>query len=95
MGHTYTNLVTHFIFSTKDRVEQLCDSGVREKTFAYMGGIVRELEGVAHRGDFDLRSHQDGKLIKQGDQFVVDSRQPVDRGDSNSPLPPRIEPDAN
>jgi len=36
-------------------------------------GEFGELEGVAHRGDFDLRSHQDGKLIKQGDQFVVET----------------------
>jgi REP element-mobilizing transposase RayT len=47
MGHTYTNLVTHFIFSTKDRVEHLQDREIRERAFAYLGGIVREMEGVA------------------------------------------------
>jgi glycyl-tRNA synthetase len=27
---------------------------------------------VAHRGDFDLRSHMEGKLVRQGDQLVVE-----------------------
>jgi glycyl-tRNA synthetase len=31
-----------------------------------------ELEGVAHRGDFDLRSHMEGKLTRQGDTLVVE-----------------------
>jgi glycyl-tRNA synthetase len=30
-------------------------------------GEFGELEGVAHRGDFDLRSHMEGKLAKQPD----------------------------
>jgi glycyl-tRNA synthetase len=35
-------------------------------------GEFGELEGVAHRGDFDLRSHAEGKLVRQGDQLVVE-----------------------
>src|SRR4030095_4657221 len=35
-------------------------------------GEYGELEGVAHRGDFDLRSHMDGKLVRQGDALVVE-----------------------
>jgi glycyl-tRNA synthetase len=35
-------------------------------------GEYGELEGVAHRGDFDLRSHMEGKLIRQGDQLIVE-----------------------
>jgi len=35
-------------------------------------GKFGELEGVAHRADFDLRSHMEGKLVKQGDQLVVE-----------------------
>jgi REP element-mobilizing transposase RayT len=46
MGHTYTNLLTHIIFSTKDRLPYLRDDR-RQDIFAYMGGIVRELKGVA------------------------------------------------
>ncbi len=34
-------------------------------------GEFGELEGVAHRGDFDLRSHMEGKLVRQGDELVV------------------------
>jgi glycyl-tRNA synthetase len=33
-------------------------------------GDFGELEGIAHRGDFDLRSHMEGKLMKQGDALV-------------------------
>ncbi|NOX56446.1 MAG: glycine--tRNA ligase [Planctomycetes bacterium] len=36
-------------------------------------GSYGELEGIAHRGDFDLRSHMEGKLIRQGDGFVVET----------------------
>src|SRR2546430_12430676 len=46
MGHTYTNLLTHIIFSTKDRLPYLRDDR-RNDVFAYMGGIVRELKGTA------------------------------------------------
>jgi putative transposase len=41
MGHTFTNLLTHITFSTKERVP--CIKGdVGPKLFAYMGGILRE-----------------------------------------------------
>ena len=46
-------------------------------------GEYGELEGVAHRGDFDLRSHMEGKLAKDGDQLVVESNEegkPLYRG---------------
>ncbi|VAX39594.1 Glycyl-tRNA synthetase, partial [hydrothermal vent metagenome] len=35
-------------------------------------GEYGELEGVAHRGDFDLRSHSEGKLINQDGKLVVE-----------------------
>jgi glycyl-tRNA synthetase len=35
-------------------------------------GDFGELEGVAHRGDFDLRSHSQGKLQRQGNGFAVE-----------------------
>jgi hypothetical protein len=44
MGHTYTNLLTHIIFSTKDRLPYLLEER-RHDVFAYMGGIVRDLKG--------------------------------------------------
>ncbi|QDV16857.1 Glycine--tRNA ligase [Gimesia panareensis] len=34
-----------------------------------------ELEGIAHRGDFDLRSHMEGKLVREGDQLVVEKNE--------------------
>ena len=46
MGHTYTNLLTHIIFSTKDRLPYL-HSERRQDVFAYMGGVIRELKGSA------------------------------------------------
>jgi glycyl-tRNA synthetase len=35
-------------------------------------GQYGELEGIAHRGDFDLRSHMEGKLCKQNGQIVLE-----------------------
>ena len=46
MAHTYTRLLTHIIFSTKDRQPWLTEH-VRPRLFPYMGGIVRELHGSA------------------------------------------------
>ena len=48
MAHTFTNLLTHVIFSTKDRQPFMTDDA-RPRIFAYMGGIVRELGGAALR----------------------------------------------
>jgi glycyl-tRNA synthetase len=45
-----------------------------EYAFPFLAeGDFGELEGVAHRGDFDLRSHMEGKLVKQGDAMVVET----------------------
>jgi len=44
-----------------------------EYAFPFLAeGDFGELEGIAHRGDFDLRSHQEGKLVRQGDNLVVE-----------------------
>ena len=45
MAHTYTNLLTHVIFSTKDR-EPLITASLHDDLLAYLGGIVRELGGA-------------------------------------------------
>ncbi|MFZ0961281.1 MAG: IS200/IS605 family transposase [Terriglobia bacterium] len=45
MSHSYTNLLTHVIFSTKDR-EPLITAALRDDLLAYLGGIVRELGGA-------------------------------------------------
>ncbi|MGF1582086.1 MAG: glycine--tRNA ligase [Gemmataceae bacterium] len=44
-----------------------------EYAFPFMAeGEFGELEGIAHRGDFDLRSHMEGKLIREGASLVVE-----------------------
>ena len=45
MAHTYTNLLTHVIFSTKDR-KSLIIPTLHDDLLAYMGGILRELGGA-------------------------------------------------
>lgn len=43
-----------------------------EYAFPFMSpGEFGELEGVAHRGDFDLRSHMEGKLDEKSSPFSV------------------------
>ena len=46
MAHTLTNLLTHIIFSTKDRLPKL-EPDLKQRLFPYMGGIFRELEATA------------------------------------------------
>src|ERR1043165_4073967 len=45
MAHTYTNLLNHFVFSTKNR-QPLLDAKLKARLFPYLGGIIRELDGV-------------------------------------------------
>jgi putative transposase len=47
MAHTYTNLLTHVIFSTKDRAPCI-DMQLKPELFAYLGGMVREVGGKAY-----------------------------------------------
>jgi putative transposase len=47
MPHTHTNLLTHVIFGTKDRMP-LIPSEFKSQLHAYMGGIVREHGGKAY-----------------------------------------------
>ena len=44
MAHTFVNLLTHVIFSTKDR-EPLIAQDFKPDLLAYVGGIVREFRG--------------------------------------------------
>ena len=46
MSGTHQQLLYHIVFSTKNRKPYLSD-GHREKTFAYMAGIAKNLEGFA------------------------------------------------
>ena len=50
-----------------------CGTADIEYAFPFLpAGEFGELEGIAHRGDFDLRSHMEGKLVRQGDELVVE-----------------------
>jgi glycyl-tRNA synthetase len=50
-----------------------CGTADIEYAFPFLAaGDFGELEGIAHRGDFDLRSHQEGKLVRQGDNLVLE-----------------------
>ncbi len=51
-----------------------CGTADIEYAFPFLAeGEFGELEGVAHRGDFDLRSHMEGKLVRRGDELVVET----------------------
>ena len=51
-----------------------CGTSDIEYAFPFLAaGEFGELEGVAHRGDFDLRSHMEGKLVAKDGQLVVDT----------------------
>jgi putative transposase len=45
MGHTFTNLLTHAVFSTADRAPFLADP-IRHDVHSYLGGILRELHAT-------------------------------------------------
>ncbi len=45
-----------------------------EYAFPFLAeGEFGELEGIAHRGDFDLRSHMEGKLVRRDGDLVVET----------------------
>ncbi len=41
MAHSYTNILIHYIFSTKNREKIIADE-LQERLWPYMGGIARE-----------------------------------------------------
>jgi putative transposase len=47
MAHTFTNLLTHIIFSTKDRAPFIA-AELKPELHAYLGGMVREIKGKAY-----------------------------------------------
>ena len=46
MGHTASNILVHIIFSTKSRSPLITDD-IADDLRAYMGGIIREMDGRA------------------------------------------------
>ncbi len=56
-----------------ERAHYSCGTADIEYAFPFLSeGEFGELEGVSHRGDFDLRSHMEGKLIREGNELVVE-----------------------
>jgi glycyl-tRNA synthetase len=56
-----------------ERSHYSCGTADIEYAFPFLPpGKFGELEGIAHRGDFDLRSHMEGKLVRQGNELVVE-----------------------
>ena len=47
MSRTFTNLLTHLIFSTKDRVPFI-EEELKPELYAYLGGLTRELKGKSY-----------------------------------------------
>ena len=48
MGHTYSDLLCHVVFSTKERRAAICESW-RQRLYEYMAGIARQEFGHALR----------------------------------------------
>lgn len=46
MAHTFSHLLTHIIFSTKDR-RPFLDTALKTRLFPYLGGIIRAHNGKA------------------------------------------------
>ena len=66
----------------EERSHYSCGTADIEYAFPFLPtGDFGELEGIAHRGDFDLRSHMEGKLVHE------------DPNDPNSPLIVELGPD--
>ncbi|MEZ5942099.1 MAG: glycine--tRNA ligase [Planctomycetaceae bacterium] len=69
---------------TEELAHYSCGTADIEYAFPFMSaGEYGELEGVAHRGDFDLRSHMEGKLKNENGELVVEMNadgQPKHRG---------------
>jgi len=47
MSRTFTNLLTHVVFSTKDR-QPLIAPDLKSELYAYLGGLASELKGKAY-----------------------------------------------
>ncbi len=60
--------------SSEELSHYSCGTADIEYAFPFLPrGEFGELEGIAHRGDFDLRSHMEGKLVRKGSDLVVET----------------------
>lgn len=57
MSRTFTNLLTHLVFSTKNR-EPFVVPELKSELYAYLGGLTKELKGKAYSiGGYDDHVH--------------------------------------
>jgi len=69
--------------TSEERAHYSCGTADIEYAFPFCAeGEHGELEGISHRSDFDLRSHMEGKLVREGDSLVVE------KGPDGQPLHP-------
>jgi len=69
--------------TAEERAHYSCGTADIEYAFPFCGeGDYGELEGISHRSDFDLRSHMEGKLVREGAGLVVE------KGPNGQPLYP-------
>ena len=47
MSRTYTQLLTHVVFSTRERIRLIAPE-IKAELHAYLGGLTRELKGKAY-----------------------------------------------
>jgi len=73
MGHTFSNLLVHIIFSTKDRQPTITEA-FRPRLYEYLGGLTRKEFGAALAvgGTAD---HVHGLLVLRPDVAVAQAAQ--------------------
>ena len=54
MAHSYTKILIHYVFSTKNR-EKIMTAPLQERLWAYMGGIAKGTSGMHRRAATKLR----------------------------------------
>ncbi len=71
MGHTYSNLLIHVIFSTKNRTASITPE-LRPRLYGYMGGVARNEfgRGLEIGGTAD---HLHGLMSLNRDVFIADA----------------------
>ena len=71
MGHTYSSLFYHVVFSTKNR-DALITDDLRERLYDYMGGVVRSEFGESVRIG-GMPDHVHGLLIIKPSVSISDA----------------------
>ena len=64
MPHSYTSIMVHVVFSTKDRKAQL-DTALEERLYPYLGGILRELGGTLFTANVSLSPATQARFMKR------------------------------